>query len=80
MLTLLNNSIIILLVVASYQIVFTSKVTMAKEASKNKYSILLPTYNEVENLPIMIWLITKHMDKRYKWIFVNVINNKSILF
>lgn len=25
------------------------------------YSILLPTYNEVENLPICIWLIEKYM-------------------
>ncbi|XP_064476384.1 dolichol-phosphate mannosyltransferase subunit 1-like [Ornithodoros turicata] len=29
--------------------------------SKDKYSILLPTYNEKENLPIMIWLIDKYM-------------------
>jgi dolichol-phosphate mannosyltransferase len=27
----------------------------------NKYSILLPTYNERENLPIIIWLIVKYM-------------------
>lgn len=26
-----------------------------------KYSILLPTYNEKENLPIIIWLIVKYM-------------------
>ncbi|XP_022905793.2 dolichol-phosphate mannosyltransferase subunit 1 [Onthophagus taurus] len=31
--------------------------------SSNKYSILLPTYNEVENLPIIIWLIVKYMNK-----------------
>jgi len=31
--------------------------------SGNKYSILLPTYNEKENLPIMIWLITETMTK-----------------
>lgn len=35
------------------------------ETSENKYSILLPTYNEIENLPIMIFLIAKYMDKRY---------------
>ncbi|KAJ2940795.1 hypothetical protein O0L34_g10044 [Tuta absoluta] len=29
----------------------------------DKYSILLPTYNERENLPIIIWLIIKYMDK-----------------
>lgn len=39
--------------------------TAMKELSKNdKYSILLPTYNEVENLPIIIWLIVKYMDER----------------
>ncbi|XP_031842318.1 dolichyl-phosphate mannosyltransferase subunit 1 isoform X2 [Nomia melanderi] len=35
-----------------------------KELTKNdKYSILLPTYNEIENLPIIIWLIVKYMDE-----------------
>lgn len=28
----------------------------------DKYTILLPTYNERENLPIIIWLIVKYMD------------------
>lgn len=32
--------------------------------STDKYSILLPTYNEVENLPIIVWLITRYMDER----------------
>ena len=32
-------------------------------ASNDKYSILLPTYNEVENLPIIVWLIIKYMDE-----------------
>ncbi|XP_058796850.1 dolichol-phosphate mannosyltransferase subunit 1 [Phymastichus coffea] len=30
---------------------------------KNKYSILLPTYNEIENLPIITWLIIKYMSE-----------------
>jgi dolichol-phosphate mannosyltransferase len=30
----------------------------------DKYSILLPTYNEHDNLPIIVWLIVKYMDKR----------------
>ncbi|KAL5282047.1 DPM1 family protein [Megaselia abdita] len=29
----------------------------------SKYSILLPTYNEKDNLPIIIWLICKYMDE-----------------
>lgn len=28
----------------------------------DKYSILLPTYNEVENLPIIVWLINKYLE------------------
>ena len=31
--------------------------------SETKYSILLPTYNERENLPIIIWLIDNSMTK-----------------
>ncbi|NP_001040468.1 dolichyl-phosphate mannosyltransferase [Bombyx mori] len=30
---------------------------------RDKYSILLPTYNERENLPIIIWLIIKYLDE-----------------
>jgi hypothetical protein len=29
-----------------------------------KYSILLPTYNEHDNLAIIVWLIVNYMDKR----------------
>ncbi|EMD89494.1 glycosyltransferase family 2 protein [Bipolaris maydis ATCC 48331] len=32
---------------------------MAPEANKNKYSVLLPTYNERRNLPIITWLLNK---------------------
>ncbi|GLH04137.1 hypothetical protein R5R35_003372 [Gryllus longicercus] len=31
--------------------------------SSDKYSILLPTYNEKDNLPIIIWLLVTYMDK-----------------
>jgi glycosyltransferase involved in cell wall biosynthesis len=27
-------------------------------------SILLPTYNERQNLPLVIWLIVKHLEAR----------------
>ena len=27
----------------------------------DKYSVLLPTYNELENLPLIIWMIDKHL-------------------
>uniref|UniRef100_H2Z9G6 Dolichol-phosphate mannosyltransferase subunit 1 n=1 Tax=Ciona savignyi TaxID=51511 RepID=H2Z9G6_CIOSA len=29
--------------------------------SENKYSVLLPTYNERENLPIITWLLVKYL-------------------
>ncbi len=38
----------------------------------NKYSILLPTYNERENLPIIIWLLAKYLkDIDYEVIIVD---------
>lgn len=30
----------------------------------DKYSILLPTYNEKENLPIIVWLLVKYLSER----------------
>ncbi|KAE8750595.1 hypothetical protein FOCC_FOCC002575 [Frankliniella occidentalis] len=33
-----------------------------KSRTGDKYSILLPTYNERENLPIIIWLICQYLD------------------
>jgi hypothetical protein len=32
---------------------------------KNKYSILLPTYNERRNLPIITWLLNKTFTEKY---------------
>ena len=34
----------------------------ASSSSSPKYSILLPTYNERENLPIITWLLFKYLD------------------
>lgn len=31
--------------------------------TKDKYSVLLPTYNERENLPLIVWLIVKYFDE-----------------
>lgn len=33
--------------------------------STDKYSILLPTYNESENLPITIYLLVNALEKMY---------------
>lgn len=40
--------------------------------SKNKYSVLLPTYNERDNLPVIINLIFNMAEKKY------MINNSYI--
>lgn len=32
--------------------------------NKNKYSIILPTYEEKENLPIITYLIFKYLNER----------------
>ncbi len=34
------------------------------EKSENKYSIILPTYNEKDNLPLIIRLIFKMADEK----------------
>ncbi|KAL3998409.1 Dolichol-phosphate mannosyltransferase subunit 1 [Acanthocheilonema viteae] len=36
---------------------------MSKDGINPKYTVLLPTYNEKENLPVCIWLIEKYMKK-----------------
>ena len=30
---------------------------------EDKYSVLLPTYNERENLPIIVWLLVKYFSE-----------------
>lgn len=40
-------------------------------AVKNKYSILLPTYNERRNLPIITWLLNRTFTERYLPPFFN---------
>ena len=34
---------------------------------EDKYSVLLPTYEERENLPLIIWLLVKHFEDRYNF-------------
>jgi len=31
----------------------------------HKYSVILPTYNERKNLPIIIWLLAKTFQEKY---------------
>ena len=30
----------------------------------DKYSVLLPTYQERENLPLIVWLLVKYFEER----------------
>lgn len=30
----------------------------------DKYSVLLPTYNERENLPLIVWLLVKYFEEK----------------
>lgn len=39
--------------------------TMAKNNNNNKYSVILPTYNERRNLPIMAWLLNRTFSERF---------------
>ena len=36
-----------------------------KGQRKDKYSVLLPTYEERDNLPLIVWLLVKHFDERF---------------
>lgn len=33
--------------------------------AKNKYSVILPTYNERRNLPIVAWLLNRTFSEKY---------------
>ncbi|XP_045461571.1 dolichol-phosphate mannosyltransferase subunit 1 [Harmonia axyridis] len=45
--------------------------------SEDKYTILLPTYNEIDNLPIVIWMINKYMEESGYQFEVIVIDDGS---
>ena len=38
---------------------------MAGSSSAHKYSVILPTYNERKNLPIIVWLLVKTFTEQY---------------
>ncbi|EJD54950.1 dolichol-phosphate mannosyltransferase [Auricularia subglabra TFB-10046 SS5] len=45
-------------------------------SSKHKYSVILPTYNERKNLPVIIWLLAKTFDdNKLNWEVVVVDDN-----
>ena len=38
---------------------------MVGSSSAHKYSVILPTYNERKNLPIIVWLLAKTFTEQY---------------
>lgn len=40
------------------------KTSQQKRDDGDKYSVLLPTYNERENLPLIVWLLVKYFGER----------------
>ena len=44
-----------------------------------QYTVILPTYNEKDNLPLIIWLIVKTFEEKWveSWEPVLVINEKK---
>lgn len=40
------------------------KTSQQKRGDGDKYSVLLPTYNERENLPLIVWLLVKYFGER----------------
>ncbi len=50
------------------------------DGSVPEYSIILPTYNEAENLPICVWLIDKYMrDTKYNYEVVVLLDYFKLL-
>ncbi|XP_013405666.1 probable dolichol-phosphate mannosyltransferase [Lingula anatina] len=45
--------------------------------SKNKYSVLLPTYNERDNLPLIVWLLVKYFEESGHQFEIIVIDDGS---
>uniref|UniRef100_A0A3P9N953 Dolichol-phosphate mannosyltransferase subunit 1 n=1 Tax=Poecilia reticulata TaxID=8081 RepID=A0A3P9N953_POERE len=43
------------------------KSLQANRANGDKYSVLLPTYNERENLPLIVWLLVKYFGEGYNY-------------
>ena len=43
------------------------------ESNEHKYSILMPTYNERENISLMIYLIDKLMTQKYFYLITQIV-------
>ena len=54
--------------------------TMASE-TEDKYSVLLPTYEEKDNLPLIVWLLVKYFGERcaYRLLHGNILPGSQTL-
>ena len=41
------------------------KIKKTSAAGRNKYTVILPTYNERKNLPIITWMLAKMFEEKY---------------
>jgi hypothetical protein len=48
-----------------YLLVIHNNYQITNMAVRNKYSVLLPTYNERRNLPIIAWLLNRTFTEKY---------------
>ncbi|KAL1914899.1 uncharacterized protein VTP21DRAFT_7815 [Calcarisporiella thermophila] len=55
----------------------TAPLLATMSSSYNKYSVLLPTYNERENLPIIIWLLVKTFTEHHINYEIIIIDDNS---
>ncbi|KAJ2288407.1 dolichol-P-mannose synthesis, partial [Coemansia sp. RSA 2706] len=55
----------------------TSGTHLSMSGNHNKYSVLLPTYNERDNLPIIIWLLAKTFEEHRLDYEVIIIDDNS---
>jgi hypothetical protein len=53
---------------------------MAPTTKGDKYSVLLPTYNERRNLPIVTWLLNKTFTEEYVLYYPNIIPHNSMTY
>lgn len=47
------------------EVTFYSLSPLTVMSSKNKYTVIIPTYNERRNLPIITWLLNRTFTEKY---------------
>jgi hypothetical protein len=51
--------------------------TRGDKKAKDKFSVLLPTYNEKENLPIMLWLLVRAFERAGEEFEIIIVDDNS---